>query len=73
MEGDTKCLRCGHIWKKRIDKPNSCPKCNNRRWWKPKIITTDIQEQTSMLNQNNITTENKEQLVTKKINKRAFN
>lgn len=32
-----KCYRCGYEWLKRRDKkPQVCPRCNNRSWWKPK-------------------------------------
>jgi len=24
---DTKCSKCGHEWKKRVDSPLRCPKC----------------------------------------------
>lgn len=32
---DSKCLRCGHEWRSRIDQPRECPKCRRRTWTSP--------------------------------------
>ena len=31
------CLRCGHTWVKRIEKPKFCPKCRSPYWDTPRI------------------------------------
>ena len=33
-----KCVKCGHEWIPRSDKkPESCPKCKNRKWQEEKV------------------------------------
>ena len=27
-----KCLKCGHKWNSRVENPQECPKCKNRKW-----------------------------------------
>lgn len=29
---ERKCLRCGHIWIIRVEKPGYCPKCKSPKW-----------------------------------------
>ena len=31
------CLRCGHTWVKRIEKPKFCPRCRSPYWDTPRI------------------------------------
>ena len=32
-----KCLRCGHVWRVRIDtRPAQCPKCKSCKWDVPR-------------------------------------
>lgn len=26
------CLRCGHVWMSRVEKPICCPKCKQTSW-----------------------------------------
>ncbi len=28
----TECLKCGHVWTKRVDEPTRCPKCQSTTW-----------------------------------------
>lgn len=32
MNETTKCLRCGHIWQPRVQKPIRCARCGSFRW-----------------------------------------
>ena len=32
-----KCLRCGHEWVKRVNKPKVCPKCQSAYWDVPRL------------------------------------
>lgn len=34
IEPIEKCLRCGHEWTRRTEKPGKCPKCTSRIWFK---------------------------------------
>ena len=27
-----KCKKCGHVWNKRIDLPQQCPRCKSYEW-----------------------------------------
>ena len=32
------CLRCGHEWASKMDKPHICPKCKSPYWHTPKGV-----------------------------------
>lgn len=34
------CLKCGHIWEPRVDKPLECPSCRQRKYDKPRVFTS---------------------------------
>lgn len=47
MDNERKCLRCGHTWYGRMDKPPvKCPKCLSPYWDKPRKTESKIQEKT---------------------------
>ena len=36
------CLKCGHIWQPRKEKPRRCPGCNQRRYDRPRVYTEHV-------------------------------
>ena len=36
------CLKCGHNWQPRKEKPKRCPGCNQRRYDRPRVYTEHV-------------------------------